>query len=376
MAQTTAPLRLATEDEQPERMVRFRKVERNDVLAVAGAAVGSFALVWLLFTQLTAAGVNLGMVIAWYATFLVMVWCIGREQYDAVRARDFVARVLFWSAGLLIAVPMIAISVYVIGKGISGLSAHFFTQDARLVGPTSPLSVGGAAAAIVGTLEQVAIAVLISVPLGVTVAIYLNEIGGPLARPVRTVVDAMSAIPSIVAGLFIYAAIIVAFHSQPHGIWAGLALAVLMLPTVTRTTEVVLRLVPGGLREAGLALGATEWSTTKNVVVPTARAGIVTAVILGVARVVGETAPLLVTTLGANAINWNPLRAQQSALPLYVYQQFLLAQPTTVQRAWTGALVLLVLVLVLFVTARLIGGRGPGHISRFRRARLAREGLA
>lgn len=376
MAQSTAPLTLACEEPAPERMVRFRRIERNDTLAIAGAAVGSFAFAWLVFTQLTAAGFNLGAVISWYALFLIMVWCIGREQYDAVRARDFVARVLFWSAGLVISVPMVAISVYVIGKGISGLSLHFFTQDARLVGPTSPLGVGGAAAAIVGTLEQVAIAAAISVPLGVTVAIYLNEIGGRLARSVRTVVDAMSAIPSIVAGLFIYAAIIVAFRSQPHGIWAGLALAVLMLPTVTRTTEVVLRLVPGGLREAGLALGATEWSTTRRVVLPTARSGIVTAVILGVARVVGETAPLLVTTLGANAINWNPFKAQQSALPLYVYQQFLLAQPTTIQRAWTGALVLLVLVLVLFVTARLIGGRGPGHISRWRRARLAREGLA
>ena len=169
--------------------------------------------------------------------------------------------------------------------------------------------------------------------------------------PVRMIVDAMSAIPSIVAGLFVFAAFILALGGQLSGFAASLALSVLMLPTVTRTTEVVLRLVPGGLREAGLALGATEWKTTRYVVLPTARSGIVTAVILGVARVIGETAPLLLTTLGATAMNVNPFEGKQSALPLYVYRLFQLPQEVAIQRAWTGALVLLMLVLVLFVTA-------------------------
>jgi phosphate transport system permease protein len=217
---------------------------------------------------------------------------------------------------------------------------------------------------------------VISVPLGVTTAVFLNEIGGWLARPVRTIIDAMSAIPSIIAGLFIYAMWIRGLGNHFSGFAAALALSVLMLPTVTRTTELVLRLVPGGLREASLALGSTEWRTTRHVVIPTSRSGLMTAVILGVARVIGETAPLLLVLGGANAFEKNPFH-QQDGLPLFVYKQyFLLAQPSTVPRAWTGALVLLAMVLVLFVAARLVGGQGPGHISRFRRLRLARKGLA
>lgn len=366
----------ATTAPDAARPIRFRRVERDDALAIGGAAVAASALAWLLFTRLTAAGVNLGMFVVGYLLFLLLVWGIGREQYDAVRARDLVARAVFWSVGLLLIVPMVAITAYTVAKGVAALTPNFFLEDQSRVGPLSPPSVGGASQAIVGTLEQVGLATLISVPLGVLVAVFLNEVGGRLARPVRMIVDAMSAIPSIVAGLFIFAAFILALGGQLSGFAAALALSVLMLPTVTRTTEVVLRLVPGGLREAGLALGATEWSTTRHVVIPTARSGIVTAVILGVARVIGETAPLLLTTLGATAMNANPFSGKQSALPLYVYRLFQLPQEVAIQRAWTGALVLLLLVLVLFVTARIIGGRGAGHISRFRRARLAREGLA
>ena len=373
---TTIGLAASPDLQQAEQRISLRRIDRSAVLAVVGSGVGAMAFVWLLFTQFTAAGINIGMFVVWYLVFISMIWAIGREQYDPVRARDLVARVVFWSAGLVIVVPMIAIATYTIAKGVTALTPNFFFQDQSRVGPLSPAKVGGASQAIVGTLEQVAIAAIISVPLGILVAIYLNEVGGRLARVVRTVVDAMSAIPSIVAGLFIFASFILAFGGQLSGFAAGLALAVLMLPTVTRTTEVVLRLVPGGLREASLALGATEWRTTRHVVLPTARSGIVTAVILGVARVIGETAPLLLTTLGAVSMNWSPFEGKQSALPLYVYRLFQLPQEVAIQRAWTGALVLLLLVFVLFVTARIIGGRGPSHISRFRRARLAREGLA
>jgi phosphate transport system permease protein len=360
----------------PEEPVRVRGLRRDTVLAVAGSAVGSFAMVWLVFERLTPARGGVGFAFVWFVVFLAMVWLIAREMYDAVQARDLVMRVLFWSAGTALVVPMTAIAIYTFGKGISALRPQFFLEDQSLVGPLSAATEGGGLHAIVGTLEQVAIAAVISVPLGVAAAIFLNEVGGPLARVVRMVVDAMSAIPSIVAGLFVFAAFIIALGQQLSGLSAGLALAVLMLPTVTRTTEVVLRLVPGGLREAGLALGATDWATTRRVVLPTARSGIATAVILGVARVIGETAPLLLTTLGANAVNTNPFEGKQSALPLFVYRLFQLPQEAAIQRAWTGALVLLLMVLVLFATARIIGGRGVGHISRFRRARLAREGLA
>jgi len=148
-----------------------------------------------------------------------------------------------------------------------------------------------------------------------------------------------------------------------------------MLPVVTRTAEVVLRVVPGGLREASLALGAPEWRTTGQVILPTARAGLFTAIILGIARTIGETAPLLLTTLGNVRNNLDPLHDRQAALPLYVFQLFRQDLPNSVQRAWNGALVLIVLVLALFVIARIIGGRGPGHIGRLHRRRLARKGL-
>ena len=150
----------------------------------------------------------------------------------------------------------------------------------------------------------------------------------------------------------------------------------LFLPTVTRTAEVVLRLVPGGLREASLALGGTDWRTTSTVVLPTSRSGLATAVILGIARVIGETAPLILTVGGAFVVNTNPFGGKQDALPFFVFRLVRFPQEAQIQRAWTGALVLLILVLVLFVTARMLGGRGPDHISKFKRKRLQKKGLA
>jgi phosphate transport system permease protein len=224
---------------------------------------------------------------------------------------------------------------------------------------------------------MVGLATLIAVPLGISTAVFLSEFRNSFAaRPVRMIVDAMSAIPSIVAGLFIYAAFIIQFHQQQTGLAAALALAVLMLPTVTRTSEVVLRLVPGGLREASLALGGGDWATVRRITLPTARAGLLTAVILGIARVVGETAPLILTSLGNTAFNGDPFKGKQDALPLFVYRLIRFPQTASIQRAWTGAFVLLGLVLILFIIARIIGGRGPGHIGRIKRARLARKGLA
>jgi phosphate transport system permease protein len=265
---------------------------------------------------------------------------------------------------------------YTVARGYHALRPQFFVQDQSHVGPLSPATEGGGSAAITGSLEMVGIATLLSVPLGVATAVFLSEVGGRLARPVRTIVDAMSAIPSIVAGLFIYAAFIIALHQTQTGFAAALALAVLMLPTVTRTAEVVLRLVPGGLREASQALGGGEWATLRRIILPTARTGLLTAVILGVARIVGETAPLILTALGNRSFNANPTKGKQDALPLFVYRLIRLSKPASIERAWTGAFVLLGIVLVLFIVARLIGGRGPGHISRFRRIRLARKGLA
>ncbi|MEY2610077.1 MAG: hypothetical protein RLZZ128_726 [Actinomycetota bacterium] len=356
--------------------IRIRNVEAIDVIVMIGSAITAFALVQLLYETLLPLSGALGFVVAWYFFFLVVSWIAVREVRGAIRAKDHLARVLVWSGASLAIVPLVLIVGYVVGKGYHALRVQFFTEDQRYVGALSDSTEGGGAHAIIGTLQQVGIASLIAVPLGITTAIYLNEVKGRLAKPLRTVVDAMSAVPSIVAGLFIYAAWILALGNQQTGLAGSLALSVLFLPTVTRTAEVVLRLVPGGLREASLALGGTEWRTTSRVVLPTSRSGLVTAVILGVARVIGETAPLILTVGGAFIMNWNPLSGKQDSLPFFVFRLIRFPQESQIARAWTGALVLMILVLILFVVARAIGGRGPDHIGRFKKWRLQRKGLA
>jgi phosphate transport system permease protein len=359
-----------------EPRIRVRRFDVDEATSIGAAAVGALAATWVVYERLTPASGAIGFWVVWYFVFVAMAWVVSRQRLGSVRARETVARVLICTGGLALVTPLVLVVSYTISKGLGTLRLEFFTQDQRYVGPLSKATEGGGSHAVLGTLEQVGLATLMSVPLGVLTAVFLNEIGGPLARPVRMIVDAMSAIPSIVAGLFIFAAFILLFHQQQTGFAGALALAVLMLPTVTRTTEVVLRLVPGGLREASLALGGTEWRTTRLVVVPTSKTGVVTAVILGIARVIGETAPLLLTIGGASAWNADPFHGKQSALPLFVYNLFRLPQEAEIQRSWTGALVLLLMVLVLFVAARLVGGRGPGHIGRLRRLILARKGLA
>jgi phosphate transport system permease protein len=360
----------------PPDRIQPRTMQAADVIDIVGSAIASFCLTWLIYEELTPLSGGLGFFVMWYGLFLTMVWFLARERVGKIQARDRLVGVVVATVGIGILIPLTVIVGYTISRGFHALRTQFFTQDLSRVGPLSPATEGGGSAAIVGSLEMVGIATLLSIPLGIATAVFLSEIGGRLARPVRTIVDAMSAIPSIVAGLFIYAAFIISAHQQQTGFAAALALSVLMLPTVTRTAEVVLRLTPGGLREASLALGGGEWATVRRIVLPNARAGLFTAVILGVARIVGETAPLIITSLGNTSFNRDPFHGKQDALPLFIYRLIRFPQAAAIQRAWTGALVLLMLVLVLFIIARVVGGRGPGHIGRFKRARLARKGLA
>jgi phosphate transport system permease protein len=380
MASTTTPARASevelTRNELPDNRLRPRAFRRSDATDLAAAALGSFCLAWLIYERLTPLSGMVGFFVSWYALFLATAWFIARERVGAIQARDRLVGIVVATVGLGMLIPLGLIVGYTVMRGYHAFRPQFFTQDQSRVGPLSSATQGGGSAAVAGSLEMVGIAVVLSVPLGVATAVFLSEVGGRLARPVRMIVDAMSAIPSIVAGLFIYAAFIIALHQTQTGLAAALALSVLMLPTVTRTAEVVLRLVPGGLREASLALGGGDYSTFRRVVLPTARSGILTAVILGVARVIGETAPLILTALGNTSFNANPLKGKQDALPLFVYRLIRFPQTASIDRAWTGAFVLLGIVLVLFIAARLIGGRGPGHISRLRRIRLARKGLA
>jgi phosphate transport system permease protein len=367
---TSVPIETAA---SPELRVRFRRVDPADLGALAGSALAAFCLDWLVYERLTPLSGGLGFWLCWYGAFLLIYALTQRDRHGALVAKDRVATVVITTAGLGLVVPLCFVLGYVFYRGYSALRPQFFTQTQEFVGPLSPPTDGGGAHAIVGTLEQVGLAMLLCVPLGVMSAVFLNEIGGWLARPLRTIVDAMSAVPSILAGLFIYASFILGLHQQFSGFAASLALSVLMLPTITRTAEVVLRLVPDGLREGALALGGTEWRVTRMVVLPTARVGLVTAVILGVARTVGETAPLFFTAFGAFKLNANPLAGKQGALPLFIWTLIRQPQPAQIQRAWTGALVLVGIVLVLFVAARIIGGREPGHVGFIRRWRQEKE---
>jgi phosphate transport system permease protein len=315
--------------------------------------------VWLVFERLLPLSGPFGFVLLWFVCFIAVYWLVVREVEGRRAATDRAISAVITSMALFLLVPLVLIVVYIVAKGLKALSVHFFTQTLATVGPAAPATAGGAAQAIVGTLEQVLLAVMISVPLGVGTAVFLNEVGGRWKRPVRLFVDAMSGVPSIVAGLFIFAVWVVGFHQGFSGFAAALALSILMLPSVARTSEEVLRLVPGGLREASLALGGTEWKTTWKVVLPTARAGLVTAAILGVARGVGETAPLIMTSFGARVMNANPFHGAQDSLPKFVYQQIGGLQ-TQIDRAWTGAMVLILIVLALFMLARFVASRPVG----------------
>jgi phosphate transport system permease protein len=218
---------------------------------------------------------------------------------------------------------------------------------------------GGAYHAIMGTLVVTGLTALMSVPIGLLTAIYLVEYGrGKLTRAITFFVDVMTGIPSIVAGLFAYALFAIFFGPGVRMGFAGaVALSVLMIPVVVRSSEEVLKLVPNELREASLALGVPKWRTIVKVVLPTAIAGLGTAVTLAIARVVGETAPLLITLGITNATNTNPFDGRMATLPVYAYYQ--LTQPgvppqPAIDRAWTAALVLIILVMGLNLVARLI----------------------
>jgi phosphate transport system permease protein len=223
------------------------------------------------------------------------------------------------------------------------------------VGPLSPPGSGGLAMAIIGTLEQVGLAVIWGVPAGIITAVFLNEVGGRFTSTVRTVVTAMSGLPSIMAGVFIYSIWIISFGFHFSGLAGSMAIAIMLLPTITRTTEEVLKVVSGGLREAALALGAPEWRTVWSVVLPTARTGIITAVVLGVEGAVGETAPLLFTIFGNSFINANPFQGPQSSLTLFLFQKIKSSSPAEVSLAYSSALVLVMIVLVLFTVTRILG---------------------
>jgi phosphate transport system permease protein len=320
------------------------------ILGVVGVAMAA------IFAVTPLSGV-LGWTICTYVTFVVADYVDTARSHGGVAAKDRVATVLVCSAGMCTIVPLILIVIYVVSQGIGGITTAFFTETLDSVGPADPATVGGAKHAIVGSFQQVGLAMLLATPLGLLTAIHLTESRGRLARVTRVLVDAMSGIPSIVAGLFIFTMFVLKFDQGFSGLAAAMALAVLMLPTVARTAEEVIKLVPDGLRESSLALGAPQWKTVTKIVLPAARSGLVTATVLGVSRIAGETAPLLMTAFGSDSMNANPLKNPQSSLPLFAFQRVRAALPTQIARGWAGALLLIVIVLSLFTLARGVAAR-------------------
>jgi phosphate transport system permease protein len=268
---------------------------------------------------------------------------------------DRLASAVIAVAFIAVTIPWLSIFITVFQKGSEAFHSKYLTDDMRITPSGDDLQYGGIAHAIVGTLLMVIVATIISVPFGIIAAIYIVEVKGRFSDMIRLLVQAMSGVPSIVAGLFVYSTVVVAFGS--FSAWAGaLALSILMLPTVARTSEEVLKLVPADLRDSSAALGATQARTVFTVVIPTVASGLITAAVLGVARVVGETAPLILTSSYFVATSTN-LNQPIASLPIYIFSSLGLGDQNATARAWGGALVLLGLVFFFFLLTRIFSSR-------------------
>jgi phosphate transport system permease protein len=261
-----------------------------------------------------------------------------------------VVATIFFSSFVFVLLGSVIWSV--ISNGFSALSTSFIFQNNYYIQPKTSLEFGGVGHSILGTLLIVGLSTIVTVPLGLATAIYLTETRGKSKGVIRTLLQAMSGLPSVVSGLFIYAMFIASGITTYAGWTGSLALIPLMLPTVARVTEEALRLVPVELRNGALALGAPAWRAFAQVTLPAAKSGIVTAILLGVARVIGETAPLVLTTFAADRTNLNVFDGAMGSLPTYLFNYIAFGFDESIQRAWGAALVILILVAILFISAR------------------------
>lgn len=268
---------------------------------------------------------------------------------------DSVIMVLAIGATVFTMVVLASVVGSLIVKGFGALSPHFIYQNNVYISPSTSLEYGGIGHAMLGTFLIVLVASVFAVPIGIATAVYITEVRGRAVPYVRFFVQAMSGVPSVVAGLFILTIAVATGAFNQNAFAGGLAYAILMLPTVARTAEEVLRLVPDDLRTGALALGSTRARTVLRVVIPAARTGIITAILLGLARVIGETAPLLLAAGNNDSTILNPFGESIASIPVYIFNNVALPYPDAVARAWGSALVLLILVAVLFTLARLLG---------------------
>lgn len=346
MTQTTIP-----KPQKPWGTSVAQRLATAGVLAIALVLAGAAV-------ELTGLSGKLGFAAAYFFFASLLIFVQQLRLRDLAAAKDSLLSSFAFLAMTLTLIPIVSIVSTVFLKGYKGIHFGMFTNDMTLASVNDPVTSGGLIHALIGTLIMVGGALIVSFPIGLLTALYLTEIRGNLARPIKFLVQAMSGVPSIVAGLFILSILVIPITQELTGLMGSLALSILMIPTIARTAEEMLLLIPNDLREAGVALGATQWRTVSGVVVPAAKSGLVTAVILGIARIIGETAPILLVSGGADALNLNPTSGAMGSLPFYIWKAFLTGgTEEAYARAWGGMLILLILIMVLFGLARYLSGR-------------------
>lgn len=337
--------------QKPWESTLFEKLENIMIILAAFGLAGASV-------RLTGLNGKLGFFISLFISLLVLNFGFHFMKRGSAAAKDSLLKVFTVMAIVLTLIPIVSIIATVVSKGYKGLHWGLLTKDMALASVNDPIAAGGLLHALLGTIIMVGGALIISFPIGVLTALYLTEIRGSLTRPIRFLVQAMSGVPSIVAGLFILSSLVYPVTNALSGLMGSLALTILMIPTIARTSEEMLLLISNELREAGVALGGTQWRTVAGVVLPAARSGLVTAIILGVARIIGETAPLLLVSGGGDSVNLNPAEGAMGSLPYYIWKAFLTGgTPEAFARAWGGMLVLLAFIFILFGLARYLSGR-------------------
>lgn len=338
---------------KPQKPWAKRPADRVRELSIFLVAA-AFSFVFVAATELKG---KLAYALIFFIAYGLLTSTFAFIKRGAPAAKDAFVSTLVSLGAVLTVLPMMSILLTVISKGLPGIHFGLLTSDMSMATPTDPIATGGILHAVTGTLTLVALALIMSVPIGILTALYLTEVKGRFSGPIRFLVQAMSGVPSIVAGLFILSAVLYTITKDYSALMGALALTILMIPTIARTSEEVLLLIPNDLREAGTALGGTQWRTVAMIVLPAARSGLMTAVILGVARIAGETAPILLLTGGGDKVNPNPFNGSVGSLPFYIWKSFNAGSPEAITRAWAGLLVLMVLVLLLFMGARSLSSR-------------------
>ena len=348
---------LAPKPRKVRPQTRSTRGLRRDEWVEYSIALGSGVHLALLLHFLLDWDDLLGTTLIAMLTFIAVHYLLVSARATPGVAIDKTVTTVMWTVGAVILAVLAWMAAYVAVKGARQLSLSFFTKD---LGEVTALEAGGGVKhALIGSFEQVGLATVATVPIAVLTAVYLHELRGRMARLIRFIIDSLAGLPSIVAGLLIFT-----LWPGYAGVKASAALSILALPIVTRTAEEVLKTVPDGLREASMALGAPQWRVVLRVVLPTAKAGLVTAALLAVARMVGETAPVILTAGSSSNVNKNPFSGPQSSLPTFVWDLVRVANARQVERAWGGALVLLMIVLVAFAAARFSLARSERKLGR------------